>query len=482
MSSERRTAGPGGNFPIGGLIVVRIAVAHEIEAFATPGLGDTSYLLSTGTDAILVDPQRDAWRFLAAAEARGLAVRFVLETHVHNDYLSGAGEIRAATGAEIVAPARGNWAFPHRPVAEGDEIDLEGLRVVAMETPGHTPEHVSYLVREDAGEPAAIFTGGSLILGAAGRTDLLGPERTEELTRSQFRSLGRLSGLPDVVLVLPTHGVGSFCASASVPGVRQGPTLGEQRRTNQALVEVDEDAFVEQQIAGLPLYPAYYRYMAPINRSGPPPLGSLPGLGPLSPDEVAARADAGAWIVDGRERLTFAAAHIPGSINVELDDEFASYVGWVVPFGARLVLVLPEPPSDAAEQAMTQLIRVGYEQVEGYLAGGVAAWRVAGKPVASYPTSDVRDLPRSAAEDGRARVLDVRQPSEWERGVIPGSTQIFVGDLPGREGEVPADAELWVICASGHRSAVAASLLDRAGTPVRLVARGGVTEFLRSAG
>lgn len=454
----------------------------EFEAFWTSGLADNTYLLPVGNDAVLVDPQRDAWRFLAAAESRGLTLRYVLETHVHNDYVSGALEINAATGAEVAAPAGGNYRFPHMRMAEGDEIVLGDVALRAMETPGHTPEHVSYVVYE-AGRtaPSAVFSGGSLILGSAGRTDLLGAERAEELARAQYRSLRRLVDLPSETRVLPTHGPGSFCASAG-SWTERTSTVGEQRRRNPALRAVDEESFLRSQLSGLPLFPEYYHHMAGINRAGPAVLGDLPALTPLSAEEVARSTEAGAWVVDGRDRLSFAAGHVPGSINVELDDMFATYLGWVVPFGASFVLVLPEPTEVKGKEALTQLVRIGYERVEGYLAGGVEAWRSTGRSIDAYPVATVDELCATYEPNNGIRVLDVRQPKEWAEGLIPGSLQIFVGDLNGRLGRFPRDREVWAICASGRRASIAASLMDREGIPVRLVSRGGVSDWLGSCG
>ncbi|HXF56831.1 MAG TPA: MBL fold metallo-hydrolase, partial [Actinomycetota bacterium] len=367
----------------------------DFEVFVTPGLGNNTYLVVSGDEAALVDPQRDADRFLAAARAREAAVRFVLETHVHNDYVSGALEVRRRAGAEVVAPARGHYEFPVRGVAEGDEVRVGDLRLVALETPGHTPEHVCYVVYEPGShEPVAVFTGGSLMVGAAGRTDLLGEELTEELTRAQFRSLRRLAALPDHVQVLPTHGAGSFC-SAGTPFRERVSTLGEERRRNRALATEDEEAFVRLQLDGLLAYPDYYRFMAPVNRAGPRLLEELPAPAPLSPDQVEAAMARGAWVVDGRLRAPFARAHVPGSVNVELVDDFASYVGWVVPWGASLVLVLPEPEEESLQEARTQLLRIGYERLEGYLRGGVEAWAASGRPVASYRLAGLEELCRA---------------------------------------------------------------------------------------
>jgi hydroxyacylglutathione hydrolase len=444
----------------------------EIQVFPTTALGDTTYLLTVGQDAALVDPQRDAWRFLAAAESRGLTVRYVLETHVHNDYLSGALEVRTATGAQILAPARGAYRFPYRGMAEGDELELGGVVLRAMETPGHTPEHLAWLVAE-SGRPVAAFTGGSLLLGSAGRTDLVGEHSTEQLTRAQFHSLRRLADLPDQTMVLPTHGPGSFCA-ATVPQQPAASTIGRQRRDNPAMLAPDEDSFVRQQLRGLLRYPSYYRHMAPANRAGPSVLGGLPDLRALSAADVDHLARSGAWIVDTRDRWSFTFAHVPGSINVELDDTFASFVGWVVPFGAPIVLVVPEDDGGQGQEAFTQLLRIGYDQVDGYLDGGLRAWQSTGRTARSYPVADVDDLRRADMTNAPPLVLDVRQPEEWAHGVIPGSLRLFVGDLPGRVDDLPRDREVWTICRSGHRAAIAASLLDRADRQVRLVARGGV--------
>jgi hydroxyacylglutathione hydrolase len=446
----------------------------EIDAFATASLGDSSYLLMAGSDAALVDPQRDAWRFLATTAPRGLTVRYVLETHVHNDYVSGALEVQAATGAEVVAPARGRYEFPHRAVAEGDEIDLGGISLRVVETPGHTPEHLSYLMLE-AGRPVAVFTGGSLMQGSAGRTDLLGTGRAEELARAQYRSLRRLAELPGSTRVLPTHGAGSFCASTPRSDERT-TTIGTERDANPALLAPDEDAFVRRQLDGLLAFPAYYRHMAGMNRAGPAVLQRLPRLAPLSPDEVAAHAAAGGWVVDARDRRSFAAGHLPGSLNVELGDQFAVYVGWIVPFGAPLVLLLPEPADINGAAALTQLVRIGYDRVGGWLRGGVDAWAAAGRPLSDYPIVGLDEL--GDARERGAAVLDVRQPPEWREGAVPGSLQMFVGDLPWSLHELPRATELWTVCASGHRASLAASLLDAAGIPVRLVASGGVADWL----
>jgi rhodanese-related sulfurtransferase len=236
---------------------------------------------------------------------------------------------------------------------------------------------------------------------------------------------------------------------------------------------------VKRRLTGLLAYPSYYSHIAPINRAGPRVFGDVPVPQGLTPSQVGERIEAGAWVIDGRERRAFAAGHIPGSIAIELDDSFASYVGWIVPFGAPIVLVLPEDRSEheAALEAATQLFRIGYEAIDGSLQGGVDAWVEAGRPVRSYPIASVDEL--AAAVGGRrANVLDVRQQTEWEAGHLEGSTHVFVGDLNARVTEIQRDQEVWTVCATGHRAAMAASLLDRLNFPVRLVTPGGVPDVM----
>jgi glyoxylase-like metal-dependent hydrolase (beta-lactamase superfamily II)/rhodanese-related sulfurtransferase len=449
-------------------------VGVDVEVFVTAGLGDNSYLLVSGDEAAVIDPQRDAWRFVQAARARGAVIRAVLETHVHNDYVSGAHEIRAATGADIVAPARGGYEFPHRPADEGDELMLGDLRIAALATPGHTYEHLSWLASEGTA-PAAVFTGGSLLVGSAGRPDLLGPEHTEELTRAQYATLQRLAALPGGVRVLPTHGAGSFCVAA-MPTTQRTSTIAAERQDNPLLTAGDLAEFTTELCSELMAYPAYYTRMAPINRAGAPVLGALPGVPALTMPEFRAQASAGAVIVDARDRDEFAGGHIPGSVNIELNSGFGSYVGWMLPFDAPIVVVLPDPPEAALAEAVTQLLRIGWSQVRGYLGGGIAAWPGG---LRSYPTATAAELCDAAARGDDPLILDVRQELEWAWGTIPGSRTLFLADLPRQLGTIPRDRAAWVICSNGHRASIAASLLDAAGIPVRLIDADGVAGYRR---
>lgn len=464
----------------------------DLELFVTAGVGDASYLVASGGEAALVDPQRDAWRFLRVAEQRGWRVVAVLETHVHNDYVSGALETQAATGAEIVAPARGGYAFRHRPADEGDEVRVGGLVLRAMATPGHTPEHLAWSVHADGGAagsapgtaPEGVFTGGSLLVGTAGRTDLLGPELVAELTAAQHRTLARLGALPPGVRIMPTHGAGSFCSAGPTAPSRTS-TIGTELDSNPILGLDDGAAFADRLLGGLGRWPDYYARMAPLNRAGPRVVGRVAMPPALVPAGFEAAVATGATVIDARRRTAFAAGHLPGALNIELDDTFAAYVGWLLPFDAPIALVLPADGTaglpggrgrDALDEATTQLFRIGYERVVGWLEGGVETWAASGHGLRSYPVTTMEAVFEEAArgEGDATRLLDVRQPIEWrDDGVVPGARTIFVADLPGRLAEVPRDRPVTVFCKAGGRAAIAASVLDAAGYSVRLVGRGG---------
>jgi glyoxylase-like metal-dependent hydrolase (beta-lactamase superfamily II)/rhodanese-related sulfurtransferase len=448
----------------------------DLDLLVTPGLGDNSYLLTSGDEAAAIDPQRDVSRLLEAARVRGAAIRQVIETHVHNDYVSGAAELRAATGARVVGPAMAEYDFDFARVEDGSEVLVGDSTLVAMSTPGHTYEHTSFLIRDGEAAPSAMFSGGSLIVGSAGRTDLLGREHTDELTRLQFRTMRRIAELPDEIVLLPTHGAGSFCATTP-PGGQRTSSLGTERLANPAMTAVDEALFVRQQLDGLTRYPDYYAHMAAINRAGPPVFRDVPMPPPRTADEVAALLGAGAWLVDARGGESFAAGHVPGSLSIPLEETFASYVGWLIPFGARLVLLVAD--ADALVEASTQLFRIGYEGAEGYLDGGIDAWRASGRATSEYPAIRVDRLVAELVQGEAGDVLDVRQPSEWEDGHLEGSRHVFVADVPKMLDAFDRSTTTTVVCASGYRSSMAASVLDRAGVPVRLVSSSGVPRALR---
>lgn len=438
-----------------------------VVVIPTPGLGNSTYLVGAGTAAVAIDVPRDAWRVAEIAEDHGWRITHALETHVHNDYLSGALELEAAYDTRIVAPGRGDYAFGHISADEGFELAAGGGGLVARATPGHTPEHLSWELQNGAGAPTALFSGGSLLIGGVGRTDLLGRGRIDEMTRAQFRSMRRLAEMPDDVVVHPTHGAGSFCVSGDID-IGGLATIGALKRWNPAFVASDYEAFDAEVSAGRTLYPTYYRRMAPLNRRGPRHLD-----GPLTPQAMTterfaeARA-AGAWVLDARDRWAFAEGHVQGAWNIEAGDAFAAYAGWLLPFDAPVVLVVDSPEQEV--DVRDELLRIGFDHVLGHLVGGMDAWLAVGGEISSYATASWEEL----RAPGDERVLDVRQPYEWRDGVVPGCERVFVADLPLAMADLDADASYLVACRTGVRAAIAASLLDAAGISARPVVDGGV--------
>ncbi len=433
----------------------------EILQFHTPGLGDNSYLLASEGEAVVIDPQRDISRFRDAVARRGVRLVAVIETHVHNDYVSGGPALAAERAVDYVVPAEAGYEMRHRTIRDGEELAVGGVRLRALHTPGHTPHHMSYTVVKD-GEVRAVFSGGSVLVGACGRTDLIAPELAEPLTRSQYRSAQRIRSLPDPTLIGPTHGGGSFCASSLVDAERW-TTVAAERERNPAFLARNEDDFVRTQLAGLPAHPTYYAHMGAINRrgasaweAGPLPRLTLEALERLRGD--------GAVLVDARPRRDFAALHIPGSVSVELDPQFATYLGWLYPFGTRFALVLGADQDPGELQRQTG--RIGMDTVIGLVT--IEDWIQSGRPTEGIEVTDADGL-RQAVMRGDAVVLDVRQDYEWRAGHVPGALHIHVPDLPPRVGELPPDRPVYCYCQSGYRTAMAASILAAAGRRAVLV-------------
>jgi hydroxyacylglutathione hydrolase len=375
----------------------------EVVTIQTPALGDRSYLVHDGAEAVVVDPQRDIGRVLAIAEARGVRITHVLETHIHNDYITGGLALASQIGASYVVAASEDVSFDRLAVRDSDQIITGSLTVTAMHTPGHTPGHLSYVLSGADGGPVAVFTGGSMLYGAVGRTDLIGPDQTEPLTRAQYRSVCRLAAeLPDEVAVYPTHGFGSFCSATPAAGTSS--TIGNERRVNVAL-RTDEGAFVKELIEGLNAYPRYYAQMGPANRRGPR-APSLARPERADPAELRRRIDAREWVVDLRERRAFARAHVAGTISVEFGDPFSTYLGWTIPWGTPLTLI-GDSPEQVAE-AQLQLTRIGIDQLAGAAAGPAEALAPDGK-TSSYPVTDFGGLAAARDRPGLV-VLDVRRP------------------------------------------------------------------------
>ena len=429
----------------------------DVVTLDTAGLGDRSYLVHDGDVALVIDPQRDIDRVQEAAAKAGVRITHVAETHIHNDYVSGGLDLARSTGATYLVAAAEEVMFERLPVAEGDEIAVGDFRVRVLHTPGHTPHHLSYLVYDEQ-QPVALFSGGSLLYGTVGRTDLVSPTATEELTRAQFRSVRRLtSELPERVAVWPTHGFGSFCSFAKSSGVTTS-SIKDERAGNVALITDHEDDFVEKLQAGLTAHPTYYAHMAPINRNGPPPF-NLTAPERLDSNELRHRIEAGAWVVDlGRRRL-FAAGHLAGSVSFELGDSFATYVGWVIPWRTPITLV--GDSSEQVSQAQRALARIGIDRIDGAATGSRV--QVAGdQPLRSYPVGDFPSLARALDAGSQLTVLDVRRDDERAGGWIEASVHIPLQHLLERLDDLPPGT-LWVHCATGFRAGIASSLLDRAG-------------------
>lgn len=430
----------------------------EIVVIDTPTLGDRSYLAHDGATALVVDPQRDIDRVLALAAARGVRITHVFETHLHNDYVTGGLALARVVGAAYHVSAADTVAFDRVPVRDGDLIEVSPVMSVrVLATPGHTFTHVSYVLRA-AGHAHAVFSGGSLLYGSTGRPDLLGKGHADELARAQHASARRLAAeLPGDADVYPTHGFGSFCSATLTEGTFS--TIGRERTVNPVLT-MDEDSYVAQTLASLDAHPAYYAHMGPAN-----------AVGPESPDltsprhaeaaELRRRIEAGEWVVDLRARRAFAAGHLAGTLGFDLDGSFATYLGWLIPWGTPLTL-LGETPEQVAE-AQRELVRIGIDRPQAAAHGGPAAW-AAGQPLRSYPVADFADL-ALVRRHRPVTVLDVRRDSEWNAAHIDGAVHVPLHDLAGRIGELPG-GELWVHCQGGYRASVAASFLDAAGRTV----------------
>jgi hydroxyacylglutathione hydrolase len=444
-----------------------------IESFVDTGLGNSAYLIGSDDTkkGILIDPLRDVDRYLHAASERGLRVTHVLDTHLHADFVSGNREIAHQTGAVIGASAEAKVGFDHQPLTEDSVIDLGAFQVRVMTTPGHTPEHISFLIVEpDAKTPSALFSGGALIVGGAARTDLLSPELTQPLARQLYHTIhDKLLKLPEAMEVFPTHGAGSFCvAPASSERIT---TIGRERMNNSLAQARSEDEFVQRALAGLPSFPTYYKYLREINQRGARILGGVPVLKPLSASEVRALMDEDVVVLDVRHGKQFGAGHIPNSYGIRVDAPLTTWAGWLIPFGSRIVLV--GASADEIVAATRQLIRIGYDNLVGRLEGGIDAW-AREYPVETIPSFSTKELRERLDE---VLLVDVRQQSEWDAGHIPGAMHFEGGRVAWDDLPFPHDKPLAIQCASGNRSMSVSSVLRRRGYRNVMQVEGGINKW-----
>jgi hydroxyacylglutathione hydrolase len=445
-------------------------VDTPIVSFVDEGIGHSSHLVDLGDGtALVVDPRRIPEAEVAAAAARGLRIAYTADTHSHADFVSGSPEL-VARGARFLAPATGGLVVPHHGLRDGERVAVGTLVLEAIATPGHTPDHLAYLLESGDGSPLALFSGGSLMVGTVGRTDLLGEEHAEDLARAQFHSLHeRILRLPDDIPVYPTHGAGSFC---SAPGAAdRTTTIGRERARNPLLQFEDERAFVQALRAGFGSFPSFFRRLPEVNRRGPHVYGTMPALAPLDLAEFRAAVRRGAQVVDARAIDRYAAGHVPGSLSIALRPVFATWLGWLIDASRPVVFVLDDDQD--RHELVRQCLTVGVEELVGELAGGYPTWAGVGLRVARI------DVVESGNLDG-STLVDVRQRDEFLAGHVPGARNVELGALPAASG-LPA-SPLTVMCGHGERAMTGASLLERAGRDHVSVLAGGPEDWAVATG
>ena len=438
-----------------------------------PGLAIASYLVGderTG-EAAVVDPTRDIGDYLTFAEENDLHIRHVLETHVHADFISGARELKARLNNEPVIHCSGmggaEWTprYADHVIQDGDEVKVGTMRLKALHTPGHTPEHVSWALYDDTRSkdiPWLIFTGDFLFVGDVGRPDLLGAEAQRKLAHQLYESVfDKLPVLPDITEIFPSHGAGSLCGKAI--SSRRSSTVGFERKFSPVLVQKPEEQWIGELMSDMPLAPPYFRRMKKVNQEGPAILGpELPGLKRVSAKEIHERVCDKCLILDVRSKEAFAAAHIPGAINIPFGAQLATWAGWVLPYDRPIQLVV----DNAAQvpEVVTHLIRVGFDDIQGYMQGGMDNWETSGYPLTTLSTISVQQLQSQLAESrDRTTVLDVRTDKEWNSGHIDGAIHIHGGKLQESFAVVPKNKPVAVVCGSGYRASIASSFLKREG-------------------
>ena len=445
---------------------------YFVHPFVDTGLGNSAYLIGSHETkkAILIDPLRDVDRYLHTTSQLGLTLTHVLDTHLHADFISGNREIAHQTNAIIGASATAEIFFDHSPLTEDSILDFGAFQVHVLTTPGHSPEHISFLVVDENKKPSALFSGGALIVGGAARTDLLGHEHTHSLAHELYETIhNKLLKLPDEVDVFPTHGAGSFCIAPA--SSERTTTIGNERRNNHLAQPQSEEEFIQRSLKGLPAYPTYYKYMREINQKGAKILGGVPVLKPLSASETKSQMDDGVVVLDVRHFKQFGQGHIPNSYGIFANAPLVVWAGWVIPFGSKILLVAES--TDQRLEATRQLIRIGYDNLVGYLEGGIESWAKE-YPIETVTSINVKELRERLNE---FNLIDVRRQSEWDGGHIPNAIHIEGGRLAWEELNLPKDKPLAIQCASGNRSMIAISVLKQKGYKNLIQVDGGINQW-----
>lgn len=434
-----------------------------IELVRIESLSNNSYVVGSEESGVcaVIDPARDVDRYIAIAAQRGVTITHALETHIHNDFISGCRELVAETGCQVAASASAGLLFPSFRLQENDEIDLGEFKLRVMHSPGHTPEHIAFVL-EEQGNPTAVFTGGALMPGGAARVDLLGSRVAPFLARWLHNTIHeKLLKLPDSVAVYPTHGGGSFCSAAPPGGSAIPSSINQERQQNPFAFQTVEAEFVEFALSGLGSYPKYFPRMADINRRGPDVLGGVPRLASLTALSAHHQIEENVALVDARPEKEHNLGHIAGSFAVPFGNNFATWVGWVVPWGQPLIFMPAEQSQN--EDMVRQLIRIGYDRLHGFVDGGIDGWRLAGLPVEVSDRLEINALNTLWSQPAAPMIIDLRQRNEFHAGHIPGALNIELGELQDHLDGLPREIPIVTVCAAGMRATIAGSILRRDG-------------------
>ncbi|MDD1772477.1 MAG: MBL fold metallo-hydrolase [Methanomassiliicoccales archaeon] len=444
-----------------------------LEKVRSEGLAHISYLVGSNGQAAVIDPRRDVDEYLDIARKKGARIMLVLETHRNEDLVSGALELANATGAAIYHGGQLDFDYGNS-LEDGQEFSIGDLRITAMHTPGHTDESHCFLLADGRG-PFLLFTGDTLFSGEVGRTDLLGPERLRDMTEKLYDSLhDKVLPLGEGTVIMPAHGPGSHCGHAI--GERSPTTIGLEVRDNKALSLPRMD-FIMAKMADRMERPPYFKRMEALNLHGPIILGAMPSPPALGPGQVKGAQEDGALVLDLREPQCYANGHIPRSLNVWLD-RLPAYGGYAIPYGRPLLLVLDR--QEDVDTAVRYLVRMGYEDICGYLRDGMNAWAMSGNVLSSFPAYSVHDVHAAQLSGKGMMLIDLRDTPELEAGLMPGSSLIHLGNIIERSSELPADKELVLFCRSGTRGAIAASMLRNSGMKNVAIMLGGFTAWSKN--